>query len=146
MSTNWKSRLSKLAKTRDDGSQDAKNQHAWLMQQICNVLVSMCPDLRLVEPCDTDPATYADIRHTIDVADGRVIEEGSGIGFSPETFRQPLDPATQQRMAVMAREFSQDCRERSRRIDKAVDAARLRLNRTLAPAEPREIPPEPASS
>lgn len=145
MSTNWRSRLSKLAKTRDDGSQDAKNQHAWLMQQISNVLVSMCPDLRIVEPCDTDPATYADIRNTIDVADGRVFEEGSGIGFSPERFRQPLDPATRQRMEEMACEFSQDSLERIRRTDEAVAAARLRRGQ-MPPSEPTEIPPEPASS
>ncbi len=146
MSTNWRARLAKLAKTRDEGLQDANNQHAWLMQQFSNVLLSMCPDLRLVEPCDTDPDTYADIRETIDVADGRVISQSSGIGSSPELFRTPLDPAREQGELEMAQEFSRNCLERSRRIDQAVDAARLRVGRSLAPVEPKEIPPEPASS
>jgi hypothetical protein len=145
MSTNWKARLAKLAKTRDEGSQDARNQHAWLMQQISNVLVSMCPDLRLVEPCDTDPDTYADIRETIDVADGRIISQSSGIGSSPELVRAPLDPAAEQRMREMAAEFSRDSIERSRRREQAVDVARLRLGR-LPLKEPTAIPPEPASS
>ena len=66
MSGNWKTRLRRIADKRDEAASEHDAHHVNLMQKLCNVMVSLRPDMKLVQPGDTDPDTYARIRETID--------------------------------------------------------------------------------
>jgi len=103
------------------------------MYNISRSLVATTPSLRLVEPCDTDPETYARIRHFVLYADRDVEGAEAAIRpFRPPPLTYPPGATSTERRrllhdAVFGPEAAARRREQSRREDLAVKAAERRL-------------------
>ncbi len=127
---NWRTRLRQVAAKYEAAYGERRGGNP-LLESITRLIVSMEPDLRLVEPCDTDPATYARIRERVDVADGRV-RLPAPRRSNPAMLYARVDPAkleaTRARLVAMSREWE----EESVRENAAIAAARQRIGRPHA--------------
>ena len=128
--TNWRTRLRRVAAKYEAAHGEQRGGYP-LLEVITRLIVTMEPDWRLVEPCDTDPATYARIRERVDVADGRVRLPGPRRS-NPSMLYARADPAkleaTHARVVAMSRVWE----EESDREQAALAAARERLGRPSA--------------
>ena len=86
-------------------------------------LVRQDPDMALVQPCDTDPETYADIQNTLACAnwDGK-----AAYRWRTELHRLRPPPESIEELGQNMRQISDD---RTRRLSKAIRNARRRLGR-----------------
>lgn len=105
-------------------------------------------EFRLVEPCDTDAATYLDIRMNLAAADGRereyarlLAKERRARGLTPASTqrrRRPvwpipkLPPEKLKEIAATLNRMSAEIPNEIRRRDEAVAAAKRRLRRKAA--------------
>lgn len=125
--TNWRTRLRRVA-AKYEAAHGERSGGNPLLEMITRVIVTMEPDWRLVEPCDTDAATYARIRERVDVADGRV-RLPAPRRSNPSMLYARADPAqleaTRARVVAMSREWEAE----SAREIAALAAARRRLGR-----------------
>lgn len=123
--TNWRTRLRRIA-ARYEATHGEQRDDNPLLEMITRVIVTMQPDWRLVEPCDTDWATYARIRERVDVADGRA-RLPAPRRSNPSMLCARADPAqleaTRARVVAMSREWEAE----SAQENAALAAARKRL-------------------
>lgn len=120
---------------RSIGEKDRSNRHSSdkLRRLIAGAMVVHQPDLKLVEPCDTDPETYRDIAETVALARYDFEEADRLKAMQPVSPRKPplrtsdgkYDwRANTQRMLD---EVSADARNATERHNSAIAAARKRL-------------------
>jgi hypothetical protein len=127
---NWRTRLNRVSRRFDARHNDNARGYP-LLELLTRWVVANQPDLRLVEPCDTDSATYGRIRERVDVADGRV-RLPAPRRSNPAMLYARADPAkleaTRARLVAMSREWE----EESVRENAAIAAARQRIGRPHA--------------
>lgn len=109
-------------------------------------MLAYAPDLRLVTPEDTDPATYRDIRAWVCMADRQFDEADALRAQQPPDLRMRdfLDEAggdTKQAMILWNRAQLELIDESSRRTEAAIAATRARLG--LPAKTPKERSPLP---
>jgi hypothetical protein len=128
--TNWRTRLRRVAAKYEAAHGEQRGGYP-LLETITRLIVTMEPDWRLVESCDTDPATYARIRERVDVADGRVRLPAPRRSNRAMLYAR-ADPAkleaTRARLVAMSREWE----EESACENAALAAARQRIGRPHA--------------
>lgn len=127
-------RIKRLEKAARASWPDRRNSTAYRQCQcIAQLILDECADYRLVEPQDTDPATYAEIQETIAVAEGRYDDADRWRKEADKS--NPEQPgstaALQWRIEqLLARELSGHDR-----VDDAIAAARRRLGHPVTIAE-----------
>ncbi|HEX2837064.1 MAG TPA: hypothetical protein VHN77_02945 [Phycisphaerales bacterium] len=64
-------RLKRLVREANERQREKDEEHERYMAMVTGALLAHSPGLRLVEPCDTDPETYARIQETIATSERR---------------------------------------------------------------------------
>lgn len=67
-------RLKRLVREANERQREKDEEHERYMAMITGALLGHCPGLRLVEPCDTDPETYARIQEIIAESERRTAD------------------------------------------------------------------------
>ncbi len=123
-------------------------QPCWALTHLCKEVLRDQPDRRLVEPCDTDPGTYWNIRRTIaradeDYAEIARLDRNCPIPKVEYDWGPPSEDGELTPQAIkILNEAALDRTEQKRELE-AVAAAQRRLGRpvTVTPIEARwEIP------
>lgn len=135
-------RLKRLVREANARQREDDEEHEKYAALLAGCLLAHSPGLRLVEPCDTDPETYARIQETIAKAECRTrdarrwqlvyepVPPPKYTGTTPEEFRDYFN--------TMAAEIPERCE----REQQAVEAAKKRLG-SKAGTKMHDVSPAP---
>ena len=140
-------RLKRLVREANERQREKDEGHEKYMAMITGALLAHSPGLRLVEPCDTDPETYAHIQEIIAESERRTRDAR----YWRSKINDPTHPdhpqykkwagGTMQEFAEYMNAGLPAFNERCEREKRAVEAAYARLGRT--PEVRYEPMPEP---
>ncbi len=128
-----RNRLERIAARIGDRERSDREHTRWVHGLLAKWVLGLNPDLRLVEPIDTDPETYAHVRCCVLSADGRHEEAEALDATLPKVPRSGAakNATASEQIASLARWMREVCLpDINRRVElekKAVDAARKRL-------------------
>lgn len=139
-------RLKKLVRQADERQREQNDAHAKHMAMVTGALLAHSPGLRLVEPCDTDTDTYAEIQEMIAEAELRTADAKrwrAQINDPTHPSHPDYKPftGTPEDFVRLMNAEQPAFLERCERQTQAVEAAEKRCGVTLE--HPYEPPPEP---